>query len=460
MVISHNLSAMNAQRQYSLVTGTRKKTSEKLASGYRINRAADDAAGLSISEKMRKQIRGLDQGAENIQDGVSLLQVADGALSEIHAMLDRMVELSVKAANGTNSESDRQAIQDEIREITTEIDRIGSTTKFNEERVFFIPDAEVYDGSITQLITSPGADSGYLTEAYYKNGIYYPSASLDFSNVTKKNIVALNGGGFSFTCSVACAETFDIKFYTDGTPSSVEGQNSGRNPHYYKIDISKCASGTDVVNTIYDYIKNHMPNGTSPDPNGDLKVAHSNSLSKNGSSIIIYDNTHSSSTADAAKRYHPHTPGSKYGAVDYTSIYYEEDVPENWKEYNIQCSSEIKDNILIHTPEVNREILGLHKLDLSSIDGARTGIDIVNSANKMVSGWRSRIGAEQNRLEHSYANNRNVSENTQAAESLIRDADMAKEMVAHSIQNILSQAGESMMSQANQQPQGVLSLLG
>ena len=132
MVVQHNLQAMNANRMLNITTGTQSKSAEKLSSGYRINRAADDAAGLSISEKMRKQIRGLDQASANAQDGISSVQTAEGALGEVHDMLQRMNELAVQAANGTNSTSDRTAIQNEIKQLTTEIDRVAETTKFNE----------------------------------------------------------------------------------------------------------------------------------------------------------------------------------------------------------------------------------------------------------------------------------------------------------------------------------------
>lgn len=135
-IVAHNLSAMNAQRQFGINTRSKIKSTEKLSSGYKINRAADDAAGLSISEKMRRQIRGLTQGVENTQDGVSLCQVADGALAEVNDMLHRITELSVKSANGTNSEQDRQYIQEEISQILQEIDRIGDTTTFNEMHIF------------------------------------------------------------------------------------------------------------------------------------------------------------------------------------------------------------------------------------------------------------------------------------------------------------------------------------
>ena len=132
MVVQHNMQAMNANRMLNVTTSAQAKTTEKLSSGYKINRAADDAAGLSISEKMRKQIKGLDQASTNAQDGISAVQTAEGALTEVHSMLQRMNELAVQAANGTNSESDRSSIQDEIDQLTTEIDRVAETTKFNE----------------------------------------------------------------------------------------------------------------------------------------------------------------------------------------------------------------------------------------------------------------------------------------------------------------------------------------
>ena len=141
ITIAHNLSAMNAQRQFGINTQSKTKSTEKLSSGYKINRAADDAAGLSISEKMRRQIRGLTQGVRNTQDGVSLCQVADGALAEVNDMLHRITELSVKSANGTNSEQDRQYIQEEINQILQEIDRIGDATEFNEIKIFKGPSA-------------------------------------------------------------------------------------------------------------------------------------------------------------------------------------------------------------------------------------------------------------------------------------------------------------------------------
>ena len=201
-------SAMNGNRQLKINSGNQRKTVEKLSSGFRINRAADDASGLAISEKMRRQIGGLTQGVRNVQDGVSLCQVADAALTEVHDMLNRISELSIKAANGTMSKSDRQAVQDEVSMLTMEISRIGTTTTFNDIHIFDYANGEYMKETLNMdLIRSPSAQKGYLSEAYYENGLYYPSASMDFSALTDASKIArLAGKSFSFTCSQSCPE--------------------------------------------------------------------------------------------------------------------------------------------------------------------------------------------------------------------------------------------------------------
>jgi len=270
MVVQHNLTAMNANRQLGITTSAQAKSTEKLSSGYRINRAGDDAAGLSISEKMRSQIRGLNKASSNAQDGVSLIQVAEGALNEAHSILQRMNELATQAANDTNTTIDRTAIQNEIDQLTSEITRIQSTTQFNSMNLL--------DGTFT-----------------------------------------------------------------------------GKN----------------------------------------LQVG---SLSGQAISIKI-------SNMDAAS-------------------------------------------------------LGVTGLSVSSHSQAGSAMDKIQSAINKVSDQRSLLGALQNRLEHTISNLDNISENTSAAESRIRDVDMAEEMVEYSKNNILAQAGQSMLAQANQSNQGVLSLLG
>lgn len=274
MVVQHNLSAINTNRQMGVVTDALQKSTEKLSSGYKINRAADDAAGLSISEKMRNQIRGLNKASDNAQDGISLVQTAEGALNEVHSMLQRMSELSVQAANGTNDTTDRSSINDEIQQLKTEIQRVGNTTQFNKMNIL--------DGT--------------------------------FSNGANKLLQV--------------------------------GANANQT---IQIDIDALQS---VV----------------------------------GSSL----------KAD---------------------------------------------------------------LKTETATNAQSAIGVVQNSIEKLSKLRSKLGAVQNRLEHTVANLDNISENTQSAESRIRDTDMAEEMVQYSKNNILQQAGQSMLAQANQANQGVLSLL-
>ena len=278
MVVQHNLTAMNSNRQLGITTSAQAKSSEKLSSGYRINRAGDDAAGLTISEKMRSQIRGLNKASSNAQDGVSLIQVAEGALAETHSILQRMNELATQAANDTNTTADRNAIAAEIHQLTSEIDRIASTTQFNTMNLL--------DGSFTN-----------------------------------KNLQV----------------------------GSLEGQN---------ISVS-------------------------------IKAMNSSSLG------------------------------------------------------------------LTKTVN-NKKTLAI---SVSSFSSAGSAMTVIQKAIQSVSAMRSTLGALQNRLEHTISNLDNISENTQAAESRLRDTDMASEMVEYSKNNILAQAGQSMLAQANQSNQGVLSLL-
>lgn len=292
MVVQHNMTAMNANRQLGITTGAQAKSTEKLSSGYRINRAGDDAAGLTISEKMRSQIRGLNKASSNAQDGVSLIQVAEGALNETHSILQRMNELATQAANDTNTTADRNAIQAEINQLSSEINRIQSTTQFNTMNLI--------DGSYTGKNLQVGSLSGQKIEI----------------SIANMDATSLFGGS---TQDAAKATNFD-------------------------------------VNT------------------------------------------------------------------------------SNLKAY---CKN----------------------LAVSSFSTAGSSMKFIQSAIALVSEQRSALGAVQNRLEHTIANLDNISENTQSAESRIRDTDMAEEMVEYSKNNILAQAGQSMLAQANQSTQGVLSLL-
>ena len=452
---------MNAQRQFNITGASIRKSMEKLSSGYRINRAADDAAGLTISEKMRSLIRGMNQGSDNIQDGISVMQIADGALAEVHDMLHRMTELSIKAANGTNTAADRQAIQEEINELSAEITRIGKSTEYNTMPILDDISKEEGDGKITSLVSSDSAEKGYLCEAIPVNGNYYPGSTIDFSNITAENVKRLNGGGFSFNCSEGCDEVFDFQLTADGSDSFVEGKDNGKDRHFYSIDISECKSGEEVVNTIYEFVNRNQPNGGrySTSPNG-IKVSHSNYMMKtpDGKGLIIYAS--SPRSQEECETYYKtrYTNSHKSGAIDCSSLT-RISTNEVVNRFRIQCSNITDDCEYIETYRMNASILGVANINVSTESSAQRSIRRIDNALNRVSEMRSAYGAFQNRLEHSYANNTNKAENLTAAESLIRDTNMATEMVSFTKNNILSQAGTSMLSQAMQNPQSVLQLL-
>lgn len=487
----HNISFMNAERNYNISTKKRSKSAEKLSSGYQINRSADDAANLEISESMRRQIRGLNQGFDNIQDGISLVQVADGALEQVQEILQRMGELSLKAANETNTIVERSAIQSELNALALEISRIGTSTTYNEKPLFDDPDDVMNTRkSITSLVTSSAANSGYLTDAIQVNDYWLPSATLDFSNINESNISLLNNGGFSFCCSRGCDEVFDFTFKTDGTPSS-SSNLSGKVHHYYTVDISTCKNGKDLVNKIYEYVSNNLPvnNGMNIEATtvgsgvnklpGALAVSHSNNMIKtpDGNGLLIYANAKVVSfnkyvaagyptEAEAKSAYPTKAPGytteikALAGKIDCSSLtnikIYNKDTI---REFQIQCSGNSADAQFIYTHKVNAEELGVAHLDVTTSIGADKAITAISAAISSVSSQRSELGSHQNRLEHSINNNRSITENTQAAESLIRDTDISKEIVGYSKHNIMMQAGTAVMTQAKQSTKSAYALL-
>lgn len=443
------MAAANGNRHYKIVTSKKQKAMEKLASGYKINRAADNAAGLSISEKMRGQIRGLNQASNNIEDGIGLIHVADGALSEVNNMLHRMTQLCVQAANDTNTYEDRQKIQEEIAQLNAEITKIGRTTEFNTLKLFDSNDPDNIVGSVTQLVSCPSADRGYLSEKYQG----YPAATMDFSNINSRNIGLLNNQGFKFYCSAACEEAFDFKFKTDGTASSATNL-SGRTTHNYVIDISNCSNGKDVVDTMFSYVSQHLPNtapGSSPLPDS-LGVSHSNYLKKNdsGSGFILYGYSTTSTYPNS------YSLSGKIECSEITSVL---EVITDENKFWIQSGPNSRQGILISSPFMNAEIIGSSAVNVLTRDSADRGITLCHKASQMISTMRANFGAYENRLEHADNNVQNAAENLQNAESIIRDANMADETVQNSIQDILQQAGIAMITQANQSTQGILTLL-
>ena len=447
---------MNANRQLGIVTGQSAKSSEKLSSGYKINRAADDAAGLSISEKMRNLIRSLDQGSENIQHGTSLVQIADGELAEVNDMLHRITELSVKAANGTNSESDRKAIQEEINQIIKEIDRIHTTAKFNETYLFDGTDPMHGDGNkLGGLVESPSALTGGMVEAYKKDGFYYPAAILDFSPIDSTNIDQLYGKSFSFVCTFGCKETFKFTFANGGGDKH---KDVGPGPtHEYTVDIKGIKRGAELIDRVFDAVKNNpVYPGESTDT--DLNVSHDGWLTKDGEHKLVVYSEHGNATSPETTLKFETANRTGDGGVDGAEIM-GAGRQRQVKSLKIQCSNAVNDVIWLQLERMDSAYIGVKNIDVTTEGGALDAINVVSKADLLVSEMRARYGAYQNRLEHSYNNNQNKLENTTAAESRIRDTDMAEEMVEYSKNNILMQAGQSVLAQANQSKQGVMSLL-
>ena len=390
MVVQHNMQSMNANRMLGITSSKQSKSSEKLSSGYKINRAADDAAGLAISEKMRKQINGLDRASTNAQDGVSAVQTAEGALTEVHSMLQRMNELAVQAANGTNSEDDRQAIQDEIDQLITEIDRVAETTKFNETYL-------LQGGSGANVDMTLEAHDAGLAGTLEDNG----------------------DGTFTFTADIV-----------EGSKYSIGGKEYDIVEDYDDYDDADAAHAENAY--------------TIADAQALIKteLAAANSIGADAA-MAVDDVTVAN---DVEFTFTPET----------ASV-----APSLSFNLHVGADADMTNKITVDIDAMSAAGLGVKGLDIKDTTGLKAtyAIDAIADAVAKVSAQRSSLGAIQNRLEHTIANLDNVVENTTAAESRIRDTDMAEEMVEFSKNNILAQAGQSMLAQANTSTQGVLSLL-
>ena len=617
MIVQHNITAMNANRMLGLTTGSLSKSTEKLSSGYRINRAADDAAGLTISEKMRKQIRGLDQASTNAEDGVSAVQTAEGALTEVHSMLQRMNELATQASNGTNSESDRQAIQDEISQLTTEIDRVAETTKFNE--IYLLKGDKsgstqtntlaAHDAGLNGTLgasvdgkTTFTADKvevgGKVTIAGTEYNIVDSSKTSDYTSIeeytaaagdklvqegktytyvaanatTPGGATAAAAGWFAddntgtaadMTAKTALKEGATLTTKATGETTTIVGKSgmalatataAGTDPGTWAIGdviehdgktytVTKAGAtgtsewkdeegnggktvalvagdkfttkadgktvqvdntGISTVENIQDQIKNLADGKT---------VTIQKNASDTGKTYTVGVTTKEDGSKYTADDIAALVKGGMYVKADTTQFYavskesgkanditvqdaYSKMAEELKKASSIGADKDavVKNNgdgtfeitqgtvetktglsFSLHvgadadmTNKINVNIdtmsatgLGIKGISVAGEDGsaATYAIDAINDAISKVSSQRSALGAVQNRLEHTIANLDNVVENTTSAESRIRDTDMAEEMVTYSKNSILQQAGQSMLAQANQANQGVLSLL-
>lgn len=375
MIINHNLMANNAIRNMNINSANASKSMEKLSSGMRINRAGDDAAGLAISEKMRAQINGLNQASSNAQDGISLIQTAEGALNETHSILQRMNELATQAANGTLSSNDRTAVGNEITQLNSEIDRISSSTKFNGQTLL--------SGNFGVQLGTSGLKVG-------SNGV----TNIDISGAKASN---------TYTITSAAAGTYTLTDTTGstGTQTVTLADGAAGAINFDKFGIKISVNGTQTSAGIAATVAGGGAAGTVI----------------TGASAAV--SVQIGSETSGAERL-----GITIGKIDSTA-----------------------------------GSLNTTSVDVSSEANARTAMDTIQTAVNTVSLERSRLGAYQNRLEHTINNLGTSSENLTSAESRIRDVDMAKEMSTFSKNNILSQAAQAMLAQANQQPQQVLQLL-
>ena len=489
MVVQHNLTAMNSNRMLGVTTSQQAKSTEKLSSGYKINRAADDAAGLSISEKMRKQIRGLTQASANAQDGISAVQTAEGALTEVHDMLQRMNELAVKSANGTNSESDRTAIQSEIDQLTTEIDRVAETTKFNETYLLKgDKDApKQYSFTYGNVKTEATATATFSSDAATGLGVKSMTfeapadrATADLQNelanalkasglsITAESKWDVDGatakGSISLSLNGAAAEKFNVVSDAND-PQKFEIQDKSGNKlatiELNDYDLTAAKEGDDFKNTV-------------------AINANSVTAAEKGQ-VSYYDRDGNEISENALNKYFTGSVNGQnydanvksgmtvYDAVGNERTLYADEV--NAKRdvmgtltvgLHVGADATSNNQITMNIESMSAKGLGVNglRVDGTSDANALKAVETIKEAISKVSSQRSDLGAVQNRLEHTINNLDNVVENTTSAESAIRDTDMASEMVKYSNNNILSQAGTSMLAQANQSNQSVLSLLG
>ena len=494
MVVQHNMSAMNANRMLSGVASAQSKSTEKLSSGYRINRAADDAAGLSISEKMRSQIRGLNQASTNAQDGISLIQTAEGALNEQHSILQRMRELAVQAANGTETNDDREAVQNEIEQLQSELTRISDTTEFNTMKLL---DGS-QSGSKVQASVSKSATANLTTEPATKASATTTAITKIDGKESSYSVTVMDKDGNASTTTVKftgqndldkdaksivselektdLANTFDITSTADGKITfTAKEAGSSSNVVLTKQDAAAVAvetskAGEDAYSKLAAGIGVYDGTGNIEDKiftvNGE-KFAYVTDPTKLGDDYkdvnYVKATTVDNTAADAmAKLINAKTGiSAETDAQTDTTINLKAGTSNTGNGITLQIGANEGQTMSFTLDDMSADALGVGvgKVDLSKQESAKTATTTIDAAIKKVSAARGRMGAVQNRLEHTINNLDTAAENMQTAESRIRDTDMAEEMVNYSKNNILAQAGQSMLAQANQANQGVLTLL-
>ena len=497
MVVQHNMAAMNANRMLSGVASAQSKSTEKLSSGYRINRAADDAAGLSISEKMRSQIRGLNKASDNAQDGISLIQTAEGALNEQHSILQRMRELSVQAANGTETDDDREAVQNEIEQLQSELTRISDTTEFNTMKLL---DGS-QSGNKVQASVSKSADANLTTEPA-TTGKSISAALTNTADGTESTyaVTVMDKNGNASTTTVKftagadegkdadaiikalkntdLADKFDMEYSTGAKTITFTSKEEGVSSNVVLPQRGTAAAaatvtpGEDAYSKLAAGIGAYKGEGNIEDSiftvNGE-KFAYVTDPTKLGDDYkdVNYvqtkadDGTVDKDDAAAMAKLINAKTGIAAVADGTGNISLKAGSSNTGKGIELQIGANEGQTMSFTLDDMSADALGVGvgKVDLSKQETAKTATTTIDAAIKKVSKARGQMGAVQNRLEHTINNLDTAAENMQTAESRIRDTDMAEEMVNYSKNNILAQAGQSMLAQANQSNQGVLTLL-
>ncbi len=493
MIINHNMNAMNAHRMMSGNTVSAGKSMEKLSSGLRINKAGDDAAGLAISEKMRGQIRGLDQASRNSQDAISMIQTAEGALNETHSILQRMRELAVQSATDTNTANDRSKIQSEVDELAKEITRISNDTEFNTQNLMAgglnntfqigankdqninlqiaamdaftlgvagsTASSSNYAAGGTGITGITSTGRGMTTGTGYNIDVVKTAATLSAA-VTE----GVNAGGHDASAAVTDAtaytgttqKSFTIKVLTtDGDQVTSAAYSTDGGTTYTLASVADNA-GNSVV-TLSDSLTFTITDGT----NGNLAADDTWTFTVDPSTTTLQLQDSGSNNIGSAVTVNNNNTTAKLGdlstnqTIDVSFSY--AGLATNSATFDIVAQNSTAATTVNGAVTLKADTKA--GLAVNTQSAANTAISTIDTAINSVSSERSKLGAYQNRLEHTIANLGTSSENLQSAESRIRDVDMAKEMMQFSKNNILSQAAQAMLAQANQQPQGVLQLL-
>lgn len=484
MRINHNISALKANNQLVKTNKSLDKSLEKLSSGFRINKAADDAAGLAISQKMKTQIAGLEQASRNASDGISIIQTAEGALNEVNSMLGRMRELSVQAANGTNTIDDRKSIQAEIDQLRQEIQRISDTTEFNTKTLL--------DGSIDRqsFTNNPSIQlisvSDTVPSKDYKITIAAPATKATINTTTTPATGNIVNASF-YSAASPSTQTPAGKININGNEIEIKSGDT-LDEVYQKIrdvcdsaniDCAKVQNPAPATTSRLEfstkeygsekYISINCNNPALSAALGLTAVANGTKFS--GSDAVVStplntagSNFSATATSSAKGNLVTVTDSNGFEMVFDTQNVTGTNVPVtaivlDSGPMKLQIGANESQTMEVRLPKVNPETLGISMVNICTQDGAEAAVSTFDKANNMVSAIRAKLGAYQNRLEHSISNLDTTSENMTEALSRIEDVDMAKEMATYTQLNVLNQAGTSMLAQANQRPQTVLTLL-